>query len=105
VRVQRERELPAQRRHPLGARRRPSSKAARLGPEHDVLGHGQGLDDRRPLHHGADAKTQRGPGGGDLPGLALDEDLAAAGPFQPSQESEQGRLAGAAPPDQGVQLA
>jgi hypothetical protein len=77
----------------------------RLGPEHDVLGHGEVVDQHEMLVDHADAQLDGLAGRVDLLGLAPDQDLALVGLLQPVQHLHQGRLAGPVLADQGVDRA
>ena len=88
----------------LGARgpRLCSQQRARLGAEHDVLQHREGVDQHEVLVHHADAGVDRVARVADRDRLAVDEDLAAVGLVEAVQDAHQRRLAGAVLADDAV---
>ena len=83
----------------------PAAAPAGLGAEHDVLGHGEVVDQHEVLVDHADAQLDGLAGRVDDLGLAPDQDLALVGLLQAVEHLHQGRLAGAVLADQGVDLA
>jgi hypothetical protein len=63
--------------------------------DEDVLGDRQVRENHRLLIDRGDAEALRILGGGDADRRAVDEDLAAILPLDPSHDLDQGRLAGA----------
>jgi hypothetical protein len=66
-----------------------------LGPEDDVLDHGEVLHQLEMLVHHADAGADRGLAVGDVGLLAVDEDLALIGLVETVEDRHQRRFAGA----------
>ena len=82
--------------------------AVELQRQQQVLGYGQGRDQVERLEEEADvAAPEPGPGGlvERVQSDSVDADRAAVGPVEPAEQVEQGRLAGAAAPEQHDQLA
>ena len=93
--------------HPLLGRVpvEPAAAPAGLGAEHDVLGHGEVVDQHEVLVDHADAQLDGLAGRVDHLRLAPDQDLALVGLLQAVEHLHQGRLAGAVLAHQGVDLA
>ena len=90
---------------PLARRRAVEHDARPLGPEDDVLGHGEARDEhevlvdhRQPGQHGVSRVLEPHR-------LAVDPNLALVRVIQPEQDVHQGRLAGAVFTQQRVNLA
>ena len=73
--------------------------------EHDVLGHGEGLDEPEVLVHHRDAGVERVPRRVELDGPAVELDLAFVGAIEPGQDLRERRLARAVLAEQSVHLA
>ena len=91
----------------LGARlgAAPADQRAALRAEHDVLEHGEGIDQHEVLMHHADAArdgVRRRP---DADGLAVDLDLALVGGVEAEEDRHQRRFAGAVLADDAVDRA
>ena len=78
---------------------------ARLGRQHDVLGHGHDRDQHEVLVHHPDAHADRLARRADVHRLAAEADLALVGLVQPVEDVHERRLAGSVLPEQGVNLA
>ena len=81
----------------LGARRGEAARQQRpaLGAQHQVLQHGEGVDQHEMLVDHADAVGDRVVRVVHAHGLAVDADLARIGAIEPVEDAHQGRLAGA----------
>ena len=82
-----------------------SQQRAALGAEHDVLEHGERLDQHEMLMDHADAGPDRVGRGADRGRLAVDADLAGIGLVEAVQDRHQRRLAGAVLADDAVDRA
>ena len=76
-----------------------------LGPEHDVLGHGQVVGEHEMLVHHTDAGPDRVPGRAEVDGVAVDPDLALVRALHAVQDLHQRRLAGTVLTDDGMHVA
>ena len=81
----------------LGARRGEAARQQRpaLGAQHQVLQHGEGVDQHEMLVDHADAVGDRVVRVVHAHGLAVDADLAGIGAIEPVEDAHQRRLAGA----------
>ena len=81
----------------LGARRGEAAGQQRpaLGAQHQVLQHGEGVDQHEMLVHHADAVGDRVVRAVHAHRLAVDADLAGIGAIEPVEDAHQRRLAGA----------
>ena len=78
---------------------------ARLGRQHDVLGHGHDRDQHEVLVHHADPHADRLARRADANRLAAEVDLALVGLEQPVEDVHERGLARPVLPEQGVHLA
>src|SRR5215207_2497040 len=106
ARVHDEAEALGQLAHPLLGRVAVQQRAAaRLGRQHDVLGHGHDRDQHEVLVHHPDAHPDRLARRADVDRLAAEEDLTLVGLVQPVEDVHERGLAGPVLPEQGVHLA
>jgi len=80
-------------RLPGGGQRWAHPRAA-LDAEHDVLRHGQGVDQHEVLMHHADPAGDRIARTAQADGTAVEQDLAAVGLVQAVEDAHQGRFSG-----------